>query len=49
MNCLRARCPSGDPSYLWLVNLQTPRVRLSVYSAAQTSPGLGVLPWALEM
>lgn len=38
MNYLHASCPSGDPSYLWLVNVQTPRVRLSIYDTAQTSP-----------
>lgn len=41
MNCLHASCPSGDPSYLWLVNLQTPRVRFSIYDTAQTSPRPG--------
>lgn len=38
MNYLHVSCPSGDLSYLWLVNLQTPRVRLSIYDTAQTSP-----------
>jgi len=41
MNYLHASCPSGDPSFLWLVNLQTPRVMLSIYNTAWTSPRPG--------
>lgn len=41
MNYVHASCASGDPSDLWLVNLQMPSVRLHISDPAQTSPTPG--------